>query len=651
MDVDPTGSAPGQKKRIMGGKPDLPKVQGRPIDPATIPPELTGEAPEGEAQDGQETGAYGGQDGPVRDGQAPVQRPRPRQGASPVDEAVQQGWTEVVQGVPVTPQSEVPAETLHFSHACCRAVRPNPEDPDQGGAVQEVRQEPYLTWQGALKPTATFGIALGVVGGLFLAAVILALVELFWPMVVLVSLASVLIVFLVAWYFVAASAMRNIDIRAVRHVIEPKIERGKLFHATLDTAGTQIPGLLKVTIQDQHAPGLRPVERPALDGAGRIHYRVRPQGRGLISFSGLEVHATDALGLWTGEQEWRLRTTIEVDASLPAIAWKARVTGYAPFDNSIPQSIVKLYREIEYEETRAFGSGDRMKDIMWKRMAIDGQMIVRKRSSEPDTTLLLVIDAGKSMLQDQAGFRNLDLGVEIAQEFAEAALKRNHETGMIAFNEERILDHVRPTRSKIQFKKLVLHLQMIADHHLPSEDDDPVMKKIVIAGDPENLRLGFGYGLRQRSTAAMTMIVFSDLQTTPEEIVQSLSKAAGSGQRVCVMLLPGPKLKAATTGERDIDAEEMELRGEAHTNRMRELLIANGCEFIEVNPTEDDFKLDVPMPDDKAMAQAAKRAQAAAAKAAAKPGAPKATPTAPKPVAAKPAASPARPASPGPPKK
>ncbi|MFO1532179.1 MAG: DUF58 domain-containing protein [Thermoplasmatota archaeon] len=558
MDPD-SGAAPGGKKRVMGGKPTLPKVVGRPVAPAGEVPVEADPLPDGEWQD-------------------------------------ETPWTQVVQGISVAPGTALAKDAVAFHHECCKAVRPNPEDPDPTGAVEEIRQEPYLTWQGPLKPTARFGAALGVVGFLGLGATILGLLGANVLMLVLLGISGVLALFLVLTFFMSNSAVKNIQIRAVRHVIEPKIERGKLFHATLDTTGTVVPGLLNVEIADQHAPGLRPVEKPALDGAGRIHYRVRPQGRGLISFSGLDVRAVDVMGLWIGEAEWRLRTTVEVDASLPAIAWKARVTGYAPFDNSTPQAIVKLYRDIEYEDSRPFQPGDRMKDIDWKRMAINNQMIVRKRYTDPDTTLLLVIDGGKSMLQDQAGYRNLDLGVEIAQEFAEAALKRNDKTGMLAYNEERIVDHVRPTRSKIQFKKLVAHFQKMADHHLPEEGEDPI--EILIAGDPENLRLGFGYGLRQRSTSAMTIIVFSDLQTTPEEIVQSIAKAAGSGQRVVIMLLPGPKLKAVTAARRDLDEQEMELRGEAHTNRMRELLIANGCEFVEVNPTEDDFKLDVPLPPD-----------------------------------------------------
>jgi uncharacterized protein (DUF58 family) len=561
-----TSSAPGGKKRVMGGKPVLPKVLGRPV----VVPEET---------------------------EQPIDRP--------LSEIMEDGetWTEVVRGISVDPAAEPPKDAVHFEHGCCQAVRPHPEEADETGVVQkqEARQEPYLTWQGPLKPTARFGLAILAAGVLGLAATVLGLLGVTFVAWALAGLAGVLVLFLILTFFMTNSAVKNIDLHAQRHIIEPKIERGKLFHARLDTTGTTIPGLIKVEISDQHAPGIRPVERPALDGAGRIHYRVRPQGRGLVTFSGLDVRAEDVMGLWVAEQEWRLRTTIEVDPSLPAVAWKARVTGYAPFDNSTPKAIVSLYRDVEYEDTRPFAPGDRMRDIDWKYMAkrvaagqsSEKNMIVRKRYTDPDTTLLLVLDVGQSMLQDQAGYRNLDLAAELAQEFADAALKRNHETGFLAYNEDRILDHVRPTRSKIQFKKILKHLQHIADHHLPEEGEEPL--EILIAGDPENLRLGFGYGLRQRSTAAMTVLVFSDLQTTPEEIVQSIAKAASSGQKVVVMLMPGPKLRAVRTG-RVKEEEDMELRGEHHTNRMRELLIANGCEFVEVNPSEDDFKLEVPVP-------------------------------------------------------
>ncbi len=57
------------------------------------------------------------------------------------------------------------------------------------------------------------------------------------------------------------------------------------------------------------------------------------------------------------------------------------------------------------------------------------------------------------------------------------------------------------------------------------------------------------------------------------------------------MLMPEPKLKPIVPGQ---DQSELMMRGVAHTNKMRELLIANGCEFIEINPHAEDFSLRAP---------------------------------------------------------
>ncbi|MES2154293.1 MAG: DUF58 domain-containing protein [bacterium] len=536
VEPDPQDAQPTGPKRVMGGRPTLPRVVGRPAPPVIDDSEW---------------------------------------------EAVPE--TQFVHGISVDP-SKVPSG-IQFHHDCCEAVRPNPEDPDAGGAVQEMRQEPYVTWQGPLKPTATFGAWAAGLGLAFLATFFLGIGHIFVGMWIGLGVSAAGFVYVVVSVIVTSSSMKGIRLMAARHITEPKLERGKVFHATLETNGTVVPGWLRIRITDQQAPGLRPVQQPLLEGPGQVTYKVRPQGRGLLTFSGLDVVARSFDGMWIAEQEWRLRTTVEVGPSLSAITWKALVTGYAPFDQSTPSSIVKLFRDIETEVIRDMAAGDKMRDVNWKYFARMGKMIVRQRTSEGETTILLVFDCTPTMLMDQAGYRNLDLAVEIAQEFAEAGLKRNHEAGMIAFNENRVLDHVRPTRAKIQFKKLIKHFENLANHHLADEGEDPV--EILITGDPENLRLAFGQGLKQRNTAGLTIIFFSDLQGTPDEIIQVISKAAGSGQKVAVMLMPEPKLKPIIPGQ----PQELTMRGIAHTNKMRELLIANGCEFVEVNPHAEDFSL------------------------------------------------------------
>lgn len=541
-----------------------------------------------------------GNNGPKRvmGGRTALPRVIGRSAPQPADDS---DWEEVpeptyVHGIPVDP-SKVEGG-LHFHHDCCQAVRPNPDDPDAGGAVQQVMQEPYTTWQGPLKPTAVFGAWATAMGLVVLAAFFFGIARLFIGMYLGIGLAAALFIYIIVSWALTSRALRHVQLAATRHVTEPKLERGHLFHATLDTAGTVVPGWLRVRITDQQAPGLRPVEQPLLEGPGSVTYKVRPQGRGLLTFSGLDVMARSVDAMWVAEQEWRLRTTVEVNPSLSAITWKALVTGYAPFDQATPSAIVKLYRDIETEVTREMQPGDKMRDVNWKFFARMGKMIVRQRSSEGETTILLVFDCTQTMLMDQAGFRNLDMAVEISQEFSEAGLKRNHEVGMIAFNENRVLDHVRPTRAKIQYKKLLKHFENLANHHLAEEGEDPL--EILITGDPENLRLAIGQGLKQRNTAGLTIIFFSDLQGTPDEIIQTLSKAAGSGQKVAVMLMPEPKLKPIIPGQ---PQGEFAMRGVAHTNKMRELLIANGCEFMEVNPHAEDFSLKAPGDDGEEVAQ------------------------------------------------
>ncbi|HET6398160.1 MAG TPA: DUF58 domain-containing protein [Candidatus Thermoplasmatota archaeon] len=514
-----------------------------------------------------------------------------------------------VKGFPMPEGMEAPPGSVRFKHDCCQAVRPNPEDPD--GGVVPVQKEPYLVARGPLKPTPLFGMWLLGVGTLGVAAFGFAVAQVPVATAVLVGIAALVALYLVVSLLMADAATKKVRVEGVRHVIEPQLERGKVFHMTLDTAGTFVPSSLRATITDLRSPGLRPVEKPEVDAAGRTHYKVRPQGRGLLTFKGLNVRLETRNGLWIQDQEYRLRTTVEVLPSLPAASMRSILTGYVPFGLNAPQSLVKLYRSIEYEETKEYGPGDRLKDLDWKRIAINGQLIVRKRWSDVEGTILLVIDLGPSMLQDQAGFRNLDLAVELAHEFADAGLRRNHEVGLVAFNQERIVDHVKPTRKKTQMGRLAQHLAFIADHHLPEEGEKPV--EVVITGDPENLRLGMQQVIKQRATAMATLIFLTDLQTTPEEIVQSIGKSVQSGLRACVMLLPGPKLKPVPLSQqkkgRKLEAQEEEVRGVAHTNKMREILLARGVDFMEVHPLPEEFEVNTPVPEEIRAEVEALRAQ------------------------------------------
>ena len=495
---------------------------------------------------------------------------------------IEESWPDPTRAVGVTlsDEQEIDEDTPRFGHACCHAVRPNPLDTEFPGG----RPEPYVVDQTILKPTMLIGVWLALAGIAGTLAWILSYNNLPIGAIASAAVAGGVVLYIFLSFLIANGAQKNIRLQAVRHIDEANIERGRIFHATLDTGGSFIPGSLRVTVTDQNAPGIRPVEHPQVPAGGSVKYRVRPQARGLVSFKGLEVEVRSGDGLWQQERQYRFRTTIQVAPSLSAVSWNATLSGYVPFGLGTPDFLVKLYRDVETEINRPYMPGDRMKDIDWKRMAISNQMVIRRRESESETTILLAFDMGATMLMDQAGFRNVDLAVEVATELMTWGLRRNHEVGLIAFNENEIVDHVRPTRAKIQIKTLQEHVRYLADHHLPEEGEKP--PKIRITGNPENLRMGLGYGLKQRNTAGITVILFSDMQSIHEDIVQGLSKAAESGQRVLSLFMAGPKL-------RPVSAKGLatEIRGEDHTNKMRELLLARGVQFIELNPYDHDTSL------------------------------------------------------------
>lgn len=500
----------------------------------------------------------------------------------------------MVPGAPLPEDVWLPADAVTFEHACCKAVRANPDDPNAPTGIPE----PYLTWQGPVHARPAVGIMLGAAGlilGLALLDFALSNFVPAWLDYSAMGLGGAVLLYLLVSRMAFGASSRKLKVAGTRHILDEKLERGKLFHARLDTQGTVIPGMLSATITDTLSPGLRPVEEPRLDGQGSIHYKVRPQGRGLLTFAGLTVKTRSPL-LWRRESEWRLRTTVEVLPSLTAGSWRAILSGYVPFGLGAPKSLISLYREVEHEVVKDFSLGDRPKDIDWKYFARTGgeKMVIRRRWVDPEVSILMLFDCGASMTIDQAGFRTLDMAIELGEEFATYGLRRNHEVGLLAFDETRVIDHVRPTRKKIQMKALKEHMRFVADHHLAEEGEKPL--EVRITGDPENLRMGIANGLKQRSTAGLTILLFSDLQTTPEEIVQQVAKAANSGMKACVLLLPPPRLAPVMPFADKAAQEEEERRSVEHTNRMRELLLGNGVDFQEVHPEDAELSLEKELP-------------------------------------------------------
>ncbi len=482
---------------------------------------------------------------------------------------------------------DVPEDAARFENL----TPPVPEDELPPSQRRELPQEPFLEHATAMRPTALFGLYLGIGGILGILSFVFAFYNFAaWTYYVSAIVAAVILLYLGISLMAAKSAAEQVRIQAERTVESEKLERGRLMHVTMNNEGSFVPSGLRAIISDQKAPGLRPVEPPTIEGVGEVRYKVRPQARGDLSFTGVDVRLRSRNGLWVQDQSWRIRTPVEVGPSTAAISWNAILSGYVPFDKDAPKDLVKLYREVEQEEQRDYLPGDRMKDVDWRRYAISGKMTIRRRWVDPETTIMFMLDMGQSMLMDQAGFRNLDLAVEVMEELMTWGLSRNHEVGFVAFNEERIIDHVRPTRAKVQQKILKDHLQLVCDYKHEDEWGEDGPPEITLIGDPENLRLGLGNAIKKRNTAGCTLILFSDMQTIHEDIVHAISKSAESGLPTIGMFMPPPSLRPYRLDDKAA-AEEFELRGEEQAHGMRDLLLARGAEFLEVNPFPEETAL------------------------------------------------------------
>lgn len=360
----------------------------------------------------------------------------------------------------------------------------------------------------------------------------------------------------------------------IKRTVGPeRVTYGDLVSARLDATACVFPPNVHVTLRDRPSPAFETVKKILIDGPGAVEYQAKATRRGDQAWDLVDVLVKDPGGLWRHTRTYRVPAHVTVDPGMASLTLRNMLTSRTAFPDGAPKALVNLFRDIEHDQLREYRGGDRMRDVDWKRMSSTGQMMVKDRIVESLNVGLLLIDAGTSMRLVDGGVRNLDHALEAASEIIQEAGRRNHQIGVLAFDDETVTAEMPPTRSRMLFHDSQQHFAKVAARHDEAHEraKEPVAVTLQRA-------------LRRMVGSQMGVLLFTDLETIDEGIIQVISRLGGDGAKVGVLVLPQPSMEAKRRAYRKHGTRPASgaYRGKGHRRELREVLSVQGIETMDL---------------------------------------------------------------------
>ncbi len=168
---------------------------------------------------------------------------------------------------------------------------------------------------------------------------------------------------------------------------------------------------------------------------------------------------------------------------------------------------------VEFSEHRKYVAGDDLKDLDWNVYAKTGKYYVKKYKAETNMTGYLVMDLSKSMAYTyRQQLTKFEYGVSLAAALAYLMIHQQDPVGLVTFDTE--LRTVLPPKSKRTQLGTMLS----------------ILSNLQPTGDTNIAHALFQIAALTRSKSLV--MLFSDLLTDPEPVIQSLYRLRHAGHEV-----------------------------------------------------------------------------------------------------------------------
>jgi uncharacterized protein (DUF58 family) len=186
----------------------------------------------------------------------------------------------------------------------------------------------------------------------------------------------------------------------------------------------------------------------------RIGYEISPKHRGRFAFGDVSIRSLGPLRLAASEQTIALAEDVNVFPDMRGAS--KLLLGDATLD-LVNLGLRQLRRDgsgSEFARLRDYSQGDSVRDVDWKATARRGKPVTRVMESERSQTVLIGVDAGRSMAALVNGLTKLDHAVNAALFLAFVAIKNGDRVGLVVFADG-VKTYLAPAAGRLQYRRIV----------------------------------------------------------------------------------------------------------------------------------------------------------------------------------------------------
>jgi len=184
-------------------------------------------------------------------------------------------------------------------------------------------------------------------------------------------------------------------------------------------------------------------------GALSSKFEIISQESGRFQISGLAVTFADTRDLYVGEVKYAQTVWVEVFLGMRT---RLPLTPLRIYGGS-PEILRRVPAGIDYADTREYVPGDEYHRVEWKATARLRRLMVKEFHPETQTTLQILIDAGRTMHQQSYVGTKLDEALAVASLLTASAVGSGNSVGIWFYNETEVVKAIEPAKAKEQLNK------------------------------------------------------------------------------------------------------------------------------------------------------------------------------------------------------
>jgi uncharacterized protein (DUF58 family) len=190
------------------------------------------------------------------------------------------------------------------------------------------------------------------------------------------------------------------------------------------------------------------------DSQTRWVYRVSPTKRGKFQFGDVNVRVRGPLGLVFHELRFPAAKSVSV---FPDLRGASRLLLSGAALDLVNLGLRQLRRDgrgSEFARLRDYAQGDSVREVDWKATARRTRPVTRVMESERSQSILICVDAGRSMAAQVDGLTKLDHAVNAALFLAFVAVRNGDRVGLAVFADG-VKAYLPPAAGRLQYRKIL----------------------------------------------------------------------------------------------------------------------------------------------------------------------------------------------------